>query len=191
MKEVFKEETSYIKDENYKNNLNILLDLVPDYFYEVPASSTGKYHPMYAVGKGGLVRHTKAAVKIAKEVLSLECMNEHFTDKEKDLLLIALILHDSFKLGFPKEEYTRFDHPLLAGKFIKENQDKTTFNDKEIKFLVNAIATHMGEWNKSSYSEIVLPKPKTKFQIFIHICDYLASRKFINIEFDEDNNIRR
>ena len=89
-------------------------------------------------------------------------MNEHFTDKEKDLLLIALILHDSFKLGFPKEEYTRFDHPLLAGKFIKENQDKTTFNDKEIKFLVNAIATHMGEWNKSSYSEIVLPKPKTK-----------------------------
>ena len=57
--------------------------------------------------------------------------------------------------------------------------------------MVNAIATHMGEWNKSSYSEIVLPKPKTKFQIFIHICDYLASRKFINIEFDEDNNIRR
>ena len=59
----------------------------------------------------------------------------------------------------------------------------------EIKFLINAIASHMGQWNTNSYSDVVLPKPKTKYQIFVHMCDYLASRKFINVEFDENNNI--
>ena len=190
MKEVFNKEIEYIKDKSYKESIKNLLDLVPDYFYEVEASSTGKYHPGFALGEKGLVRHTKVAVRIAKEVLSLECMKEIFTNKEKDLLLIALILHDSIKLGNPREKYTRFDHPLLAGEFIKENQDKTNFNDKEIKFLVNAIASHMGEWNTSSYSDVVLPKPTTKHQIFVHMCDYLASRKFINVEFDDNNDIK-
>ena len=190
MKEVFKTEIEFIKNENYRNNLNILLDLVPDYFYEVEASSTGKYHPKFALGEQGLIRHTKVAVRIGKEVLSLECMKDYFSNKEKDLMLIALILHDSMKLGNPREKYTRFDHPLLAGKLIKENQDKTTFTDIEVKFLINAIASHMGEWNTNAYSDVVLPKPSTKFQIFVHICDYLASRKFINVEFDENNNIK-
>ena len=130
------------------------------------------------------------AVRIAKEVLSLECMNTIFTNKEKDLLIIALILHDSIKLGNPKERYTRFDHPLLDGELIKENKDKTKFNDTEIKFLVNAIASHMGEWNTNTYSDVVLPKPTTKHQIFVHMCDYLASRKFINVDFDENNDIK-
>ncbi len=190
MKEVFKTEIEFIKNENYRNNLNILLDLVPDYFYEVEASSTGKYHPKFALGEQGLIRHTKVAVRIGKEVLSLECMKDYFSNREKDLMLIALILHDSMKLGNPREKYTRFDHPLLAGKLIKENQVKTTFTDIEVKFLINAIASHMGEWNTNAYSDVVLPKPRTKFQIFVHICDYLASRKFINVEFDENNNIK-
>ncbi len=190
MKEVFKKEIDFIKDETYKESISNLLDIVPSYFYEVEASSTGKYHPAFALGEKGLVRHTKVAVRIAKEVLSLECMNTIFTNKEKDLLIIALILHDSIKLGNPKERYTRFDHPLLAGELIKENKDKTKFNDTEIKFLVNAIASHMGEWNTNTYSDVVLPKPTTKHQIFVHMCDYLASRKFINVDFDENNDIK-
>lgn len=190
MKEVFKKEIEYIKDKNYKESLENLLEIVPAYFYEVEASSTGKYHPKFALGKGGLVRHTKVAVKIAYEVLNLECMNSLFTNKEKDLLLVALILHDSLKLGYEKERYTRFDHPILAGKFIEENKEKTHFKDIEIKFLINAIASHMGQWNTSSYSDVILPKPTTKHQIFVHMCDFLASRKFIDVEFDEDNNIK-
>lgn len=40
-----------------------MLPAVPPYFYTVPASSTGKYHPRYTLGSGGLLRHTKAAIK--------------------------------------------------------------------------------------------------------------------------------
>lgn len=34
-----------------------VLKQVPSYFYIVQASSSGRYHPTYALGEGGLVRH--------------------------------------------------------------------------------------------------------------------------------------
>ena len=49
-------------------------------------------------------------------------------------MILTLILHDGLKHGVPKEKYVRFDHPILAANFIKENKNKTTFNDKEIEF---------------------------------------------------------
>ena len=36
-KAVFKKEINYIKNPRYKENANILVDLLPDYFFEVPA----------------------------------------------------------------------------------------------------------------------------------------------------------
>lgn len=181
--EVFKKELTYIKNIDYRTSATKLLELVPDYFFEVPASSTGKYHPQYATGNGGLVRHTKAAMMIAKSLLVLETIGSKYTDNEKDLLLIALLFHDTQKCGNPKETYTRFDHPLLAAKFIKDNQNLTSFNDDETAFLEKAISSHMGQWNTSDYSDVTLPKPHTKYESFVHMCDYLASRKFLEVPF--------
>ena len=47
----------------------------------------------------------------------------------------------------------------------------------------------MGRFNTSEYSDVILPIPKTPEQKFVHMCDFLASRKVINIEFDQNNNI--
>lgn len=188
-KEVFKNELEYIKNENYRKSAEILLELVPDYFYEVPASSTGKYHPTFSQGEKGLVRHTKVAMKIAKDILELEYISQTFTEEEKDLLIIAIMFHDTQKLGDPQEKYTRFDHPLLAANFIKENQNKTTLNDKEIELICKAISSHMGQWNTNSYSNIKLPKPSDKYEFFVHMCDYLSSKKYLDVKFDENSNI--
>lgn len=187
-KDVFNPELNYIKNPEYRKNAEILIGLLPDYFFEVPASSTGKYHPSFAQGKGGLVRHTKVAVKIANELLN-SMIGYPFKPQEKDLMILALILHDGLKHGNPKEEYVRFDHPLLIAKFIKDNQSKTTFNDQEILFLTNVISSHMGPFNTSNYSDTVLPIPQNKYQKFVHMCDLLASRKFLDVKFDDHNNI--
>ena len=48
--EIFAKEYSYISNLEYINNLKILVDLLPDYFFEVEASSTGKYHPKFVAG---------------------------------------------------------------------------------------------------------------------------------------------
>lgn len=187
--EMFKTELNYINNESYKENAKKLLELVPDYFFEVPASSTGKYHPSFSQGKQGLVRHTKVALKIAKDILDIEYMNNGFTNNEKDLILIAILFHDTQKLGKIEEKYTKFDHPLLAASFIEENKDKTTFKKQEIELLKKMISSHMGQWNTNSYSNIVLPKPKNKYEFFVHMCDYLSSKKYLDVKFDQENNI--
>ena len=186
---VFYKELNYIKNNKYKENAIALINLLPDYFFEVPASSTGKYHPSFALNDGGLVRHTKVAVRIAQELFNDESISGAYSNNEKDLMLIALILHDGLKSGFEKSEYTNFDHPILVSNFIKDNKDKLTFNDKELEFLRTGIESHMGPWNTSNYSEVILPKPKMRHQRFIHMCDYLASRKFLDVKFDSENNI--
>ena len=183
MKKVFDKELAYIKNDRYRESAKKLIELLPDYFYEVAASSTGKYHPSFALGEGGLVRHTKVAVKIAYELSNNNIIGYSFKDDEKDLMIIALIMHDGLKHGKTKEKYVRFDHPILMANYIKENKDKLDFTDQEIEFLANVISSHMGEWNTNPYSDVVLPVPHNKYQRFVHMCDFLASRKFIDIKF--------
>lgn len=180
--EIFKTEIDYIKKESYKKDANALVDLLPDYFFEVPASSTGKYHPSFALGEGGLVRHTKVAVRIAHELLE-SMIGDSFKTEEKDLMILALILHDGLKHGIIKDKYVRFEHPILIANFIKENQDKTDLTDNEVKFLQNIISSHMGPFNTNAYSDVVLPVPNNKYQKFVHMCDLLASRKFLDVKF--------
>ena len=55
----FNKEYTYIKDNKIRDDLKYLVSNLPDYFFEIEASSTGKYHPKFASGEHGLVRHTK------------------------------------------------------------------------------------------------------------------------------------
>ncbi len=185
MHEIFNRELSYIKDNNIKESLITILDLLPSYFYEVPASSTGKYHPEFSLGNGGLVRHTKVAVRMAQELFGIYKFPRH----TKDLIIFSLLLHDSVKKGIEEEKYTRFDHPLVAVEFIKNHAKELTISKEDIEFVSDCISSHMGRFNTSEYSDIILPLPKTPEQKFVHMCDYLASRKVIDIHFNKENNI--
>ena len=182
-------EIDYIKDERVKKSCVEMVKLLPDYFFEVPASSTGKYHPDYAKGEGGLLRHTKAAVRIAVELLNDPLIGEKYKNIEKDLMIMALILHDGLKYNIPKEKYTCFNHPILMADYIKDNADKLELSPEEITFLGDVIKTHMGAWTKDYNGVEVLEKPKTKQQNFVHMCDYLASRNCILLPFDTKNEI--
>ena len=120
---MFDKEISYIKDNQIKSAMVKLLNILPEYWFEVPASSTGKYHPSFSLGEKGLVRHTKAAVRIAYELLQDSAIN-NFTSDEKDLLLFALTIHDGLKNGINHDKYTAADHPLQISKFVRDNKDK-------------------------------------------------------------------
>lgn len=187
--EKFSKELEYIKNQIFKADACYLIDGLPDYFFEVPASSTGKYHPEYALGDGGLLRHTKAAVKIAYELLSNPLIGGKYTEEEKELMLIALMLHDGLKSGREKSKYTKVEHPLLVCQYIKENEHNLGMSVENMYFICDVIASHMGAWNKDFDGNEVLPVPKTKYQNFVHMCDYLASRKSLLLKFDNDNNI--
>ena len=187
--EYFLEEISYIKNDKIKKALIYMINKLPDYFFIVPATSTGKYHPSYASGEGGLLRHTKAAVRIAYELLNDPAIGEKYTSDERDLMIMGLLLHDGLKLGKEESKYTKFDHPILMANYIEEEKDNLELTDSERNLVMDVIKTHMGPWTTDYDGIEVLEKPKTKYQNFVHMCDYLASRKCILIPFDENDNI--
>ena len=187
--EMFKQELNMIKDKELKESLFKIIEILPDYWFIEPASSTGKYHPEYATGEGGLLRHSKAAMRIGFELLNDPSIGDKYTNHEKDLMLMSLLVHDGLKLGNPKEKYTRFDHPILMGKYIIDNKEKLNLKEEDAIFMNDVIKTHMGPWTTDYNGVEVLEKPKTKYQNFVHMCDYLASRKCLLVPFDKDNNI--
>lgn len=183
-------ELNYIKNSSIRESGRVLVSLLPEYFFEVPASSSGKYHPDFSLGEGGLLRHTKAAVRIAKELLDLDMYNNSFDDDTKDLIILALMLHDGLKSGREKSEHTLATHPMEMSNYIAENADKLSLDDNQVLMLRQLIESHMGQWNRDRRSNReIMPLPTSKAQKFVHQCDYIASRKFLDVKFDDSNEI--
>ena len=80
-------------------------------------------------------------------------------------------------------DYLRFDDGDGIAIFEGSNYTDTL---KEIR---DNVASHMGKWNTNDYSDVILPLPLTLTQKLVHMCDYLASRKYLNIKFDNNNDI--
>ena len=182
----FQSEIDCIKNQTIREGLiKMLCKLVPDYFWEVAASSTGKYHPKYALGDGGLYRHTLAATRIAIGMFPLT----KYTDDEKDLIIAALILHDSFKHGPLYSKYTKADHPVIAAAQVKTFGQlwlSEEWTDELGSELASLILTHMGQWNTDwKTKKEIMPRPTTSMQKYVHMCDYLASRKYLEFNFEE------
>lgn len=183
--ENFATELSFITNDNIRDFVSFVLNDLPDYFRHIGASTSGKYHPAYTIGEGGLIRHTKAAVAIAQDLFRADFYN--FTDTDKDIVTSALILHDGLKCGM-WEDRTAFNHPLLMKEFIMKKYDEYSGCREDcltdITEIANAVASHMGKWNTSTYSDDILPVPETDIQKCVHLCDYLASRKHLIFDFD-------
>ena len=168
----------------------------PDYFFEIPASSTGKYHPRYVLGKSGLVRHTLGAIVFANHLFPLY----NFNQLEQDLIIASLIIHDMAKNGIEIEngkaikqsEYSIATHPIAICEYVEYLYKTSDEVDEDIIYVFNNywdiikgnVQSHMGKWNTDykDKTKEVLPKPITEAERFIHLCDYLASRKNILVE---------
>ena len=186
-KDIFNVELSRVKNENVRVSIETILEMLPDYFYEVPASSSGKYHPSFSLGEGGLVRHVKVAMRALEEILRNESFGV-YDDYTKDLMRMALILHDGFKSGLTNTGHTRSDHPVIMSNFLLDNKDKLLISEEDLQFVSDLILTHMGPWNKDREGNVIMPTPQTSEEKIIHLCDYIASRNFLNVSF-ENNEI--
>ena len=55
----------------------------------------------------------------------------------------------------------------------------------DVRLMCRMIESHMGKWNTNKYSKVVLPVPNDKYERFVHMCDYLASRSYLSVRFDK------
>lgn len=175
-----------------------LIEEVPSYFWSVGASSTGKYHPEFSQGDGGLARHSLMTYRWLKNMI---ITNPADIDDFAPSMIVAALFHDCCKRGNQNDqsEHTVHEHPILAAKFIldkaekfvKENKDfiELTSEDedsfkKEIGMIVLCVESHMGKWNTSKHSTIELPKPTNPIQYMVHLADYIASKKYTSFDYE-------
>lgn len=152
---------SRINDEEVLNfTIDGLLYAREEFFF-IPASSSGKYHPSYALGVGGLL--SKAALVLAGEMFPLY----DFDKLTQDYIIAALTLHDIEK---PSKA-----HPIETKFRLEPLRDEYPDIFEEV---ISLIETHHGQWDHFGK----FPRPKTKAQEFVHLADYLASKKSLMVE---------
>ncbi len=181
--EVFNTELNRFQDDDVRESARIILSMLPDYFYIIPASSSGKYHPKFALGPQGLVRHVKAAMFILEKMFTNELYGV-YDSYTKDLIRMALIVHDGFKSGYTNSGHTCNEHPVLMANFLLQNQDKLLIPGDDVNFVASLVLSHMGPWNTDRDGKAIMPKPGNYAERLVHTCDFIASFPFINIEFD-------
>ena len=214
--EYYEKELGYINDDCLRRIVAKTLDNSPECIVHIPASSSGRYHPSYSLGEGGLMRHVKAAVGIAHSLIATDIFkNFIYGNKEiptcvvtacADCVYAALILHDCMKPDDTPKHSTRFDHPLLAAKLfvdtaksylkgdavLEDVEVDMEYLEQVIPIIKSAIESHMGQFNTAPYAKgVVLPTPKTPIEQFVHLMDYLGSRKFLIFDFDVYNEVER
>lgn len=174
---IFEREIGLIKDEKLKEAVrSYMTDCVADWFYEVGASASGKFHPKFSQGIGGLVRHTKAVVMFAEELLKMSSY-AYMKDIYKDYVIAACIIHDTAKYGFTGEmDKTVYkDHAENAAKLF-ESWCLTECDYVPSELMLNAVKAHMGQWSTNRED-----KPFTSIDRCVHMADYMASRSFIDV----------
>lgn len=152
-----------------------LLEL-PISFWLVPASTSGRFHPITDLGDGGTLRHTEMVITVALDLLRTEIFIPD-TQENIDKVIIAALFHDSWKCGVDEDNtHTVWEHPLIAENFILAQ-----FMDDDFFFsadIAGAVGSHMGKWTKDYNTGRELMKPETGIEKLIHIADYVAARKY-------------
>lgn len=187
---LFEKEIDYMEIENIKDFFKKAISLVPDYFFEVPAASSGKFHSVLECGFGGLVYHTRSVAKVANYLVNLQQYKSKLNEVEKDCVICAALLHDCLKHDWEnKTGFSVHQHPVLAAEFVKTDSRLDEIVSDEIRTMIgDAVASHSGEWTTSKRSKVVLPSPQNLVQELVHLSDYMASRSDIHIRFEGEDN---
>lgn len=165
----------------YRNLAEFLIDQLDDYWFIKPASSTGKYHPKFNNGEGGLVRHSLNVCMWWQQMyraFEQELISFSGRDDIYDLGLIACLFHDAKKYGDAEENsrWVKKDHDVKSMEWflhnveIYEHTNDMNFDNKAINYIANAIDHHNGPWS-------TLGAPRTIFERLVFICDYASSQK--------------
>lgn len=186
---LFEREIGFIQDVELQDFVRFFLnEVVGDWFWKSGASSSGKFHPAFAQGEGGLVRHTKAVCWVCEELLKLNTY-AYMREDYKDYARVACILHDTCKYGegneINKDCYRQ--HGAIATSKI-DSAWVFFFGHNAPDLLLMAVKSHMGQWTEPKED-----RPFTSVDRLVHLSDYIASRSFWDIpsltaEYDQDTH---
>lgn len=171
------QEIDKVFDANLATFLRQAVLRFPDYFWTAPASNS-KFHYPDEREQGGLVLHVRRLCRLVDDFVRLKDLNAW----EKDVLIAACILHDSFSRGVPPNVANGSVpmHPLFPRQEIPFN----TFADRYItrdvyEYIMECVESHLGIFSPSP-----LLHSKKKLPEIFQVIDHIGSRTNIKIELD-------
>lgn len=138
---------------------------VPEYFWEVPATSSGRYHNPFARRRHGLWMHVKMVFAAYERMVRSFVKQGEITEHEADAGRAAVLLHDMLKYGHGYEDgdSTVKNHDRLAAHWLQHHSDVP-------RETVRAVKAHNGPWHEG-------PVPETPLEQLVHMADMVASTK--------------
>lgn len=157
-------EVDAIYDEQIRQaTVDYFLNCCPSYFWEKPASATGKYHPPDESEKYGTWLHSKRVFatysNLSESFTELQLITEH----ERNCGKAAALIHDTFNYGWPSEnrDMTTSEHDVIAAAVANYVADMPA----EVVHLVHS---HMGSWGQGK-------NPRSENELLFHLSDMSAA----------------
>lgn len=171
MKDKLIKEIGRITDKEIKIFVLKALKEADEKFWKVPASSSGKFHPIEDLNDGGLIRHLVKATRITYHLSVFFSLS----DIDRDIVLAATILHDIQKNGIPWADGTDYRHGYIAYEWLNKFELKEEYKAK----ILSCVRYHMGKWSQPN-SEIERASKPELMELIVQLSDYIASRKDIS-----------
>ncbi|MXV60687.1 HD domain-containing protein [Natronorubrum sp. JWXQ-INN-674] len=133
----------------------------PEYFWNVPASTSGYHHPA-CQNERGLWAHTLMLSTIIERLGPSYVEQGLLEAADIDLAHAAAILHDQRKMGDPSAPAAKStsDHDVRMAAVVSESP----LSDR----IERAVASHNGPWYDG-------PNPDSQLDTLVHTADMIAS----------------
>lgn len=162
-------EVSCINDDEVREQtIDAIARGVPEYFWHVPATGSGKYHNPFSRHKHGLWIHVKMVFSAYERFVNSFEQMDLITAYEADCGRAAVLLHDMLKYG----------HEYSSGDSSVSNHDKLgahwlTHNTPLDPAVIACVDSHNGKW----YDGMTPRYQEEPLEILVHMADMAASTK--------------
>jgi len=139
---------------------------VPEYFWNVPATGSGRYHNPFARDKYGLWIHVKMVFAAYERFVDSFVQMGLIDEAEADMGRSAVLLHDMLKYGteYSDGDGTASNHDNLAGVWLEQHTELP-------QPVIRCVKCHNGDWYDG-------PTPEYRTEplaILVHMADMAAS----------------
>lgn len=165
---------------------NQLNSLFPN-IWDLPTSSTGKYHQKKDGRVPSCAEHVYEMLYTANKVSRMFGVKKRTPDC--DVILLAVVWHDAFKYGKNgTQKHTHKQHDRIMGDVISENEStlKEIFTDEQVKTLELMIRFHSGMWSSDNPNKTYIDFNKfPPHVLFIHSLDMMSTADCLKTDIEE------
>jgi len=150
-------------DDHRECVIRTFLDGCPDYFWERPTSSSGKYHSIDERGTYGNLLHTKRVFAKYVDISESYWEAGKITTEQREAGKAAALIHDMMKYGWPSSnnQHTVSNHDVIAANVARHIGGCSN----EVYLLIHG---HMGPWGEGM-------TPENDRQWLLHLADKAAA----------------